>query len=233
MTELRRDLAAARWERWAAGTGAAFAVVALIAFLIVPDAPTVDDSNDEILSFFAEEDTRLFWQAFVFGIAAVLFLWFIGTLASALRRAEGDPAGRIPGIVVASGATSAGIYLVGLAAYTALASGADENIDAASGRALFELGGFAFTITDFAAATFVLAASLGIARTALLPTWISWAGIAVALYLLIDAFGRTIGDAEVFGPGGVLGIIAFLAFLAWVLVTSVWLLLRTAPARTT
>jgi hypothetical protein len=134
---------------------------------------------------------------------------------------------------VASAATAVGIYTAGVAAYTALTARAGEEIDAGAGRALFELGGALLTYTNFPALVFVGAASLAIANTRLLPDWVAWLGAAVAAVLAIDGIGAVVGDSDTFGPSGPIGILAFLSFQLWVLVTSGLLTLRgTLPTRT-
>ncbi|MFN2472125.1 MAG: hypothetical protein ABR583_14280 [Gaiellaceae bacterium] len=74
-----------RWGPAAAASGAAFSVVALIAFLLAlgPD----DTSGVGVFYYYAQHDTAVKWQAAVFGLAAVLLLWFAGTASSAARRA--------------------------------------------------------------------------------------------------------------------------------------------------
>lgn len=221
-----------RWERWAAATGVAFVVLAVIGFVFAPDLPKTGASSDEILSWFRDNDTAVARQAFFFGLAVMAFLWFIGTLAASIRRAENDPAGRLPAITVVSGATAAALYLGGTAAILGAADAAGE-LEAGTARALYELGTGAFLLTDFVAATFVVAVSLAVIRTALLPAWIAYAGPIYVVLAITDGAGGILSDSEAFGAGGVMGIISFLAFLAWTLVTSALLTQRAlaqAPA---
>jgi hypothetical protein len=232
MTEGRWDLRDPRWERAAVAMGIGFVVFALIAFLFAPDYPKSDASDADILSYFADNDTRVLWQAFMFGLATICFLWFFGTVAGLLRRAEPATAGRLPAIVVAAAGAAAGLYMLSVASFAALASSMSETTD--PHRGLFDLGNMAVTLTNFPAATLVAAVSLGVLRTDFLPDWIAWGGAVYLALGLIDAFGRTAGDSAAFGPGGAFGILTFLVFLAWVLVTSVLLTQRvtSSPART-
>jgi hypothetical protein len=231
------------WERVAAATGVLFVLLAFIGFLFAPDPPSPGDSNEQILAYFSDKETQLRWQALFFAVAGAALLWFAGTLASLLRRRLdvtrgttgwlGDAGSRWPPIVVASAATAVGIYTAGVAAYTSLAARAGEEIDAGAGRALFELGGSLITYTNFPALVFVGAASLAIANTRLLDDWVAWLGAVVVAVLAIDGIGAVIADSDTFGPSGALGIIAFLSFLVWVLITSGLLAWRgAAPART-
>jgi hypothetical protein len=219
-----------RWDRWAAGTGIIFAGLALFAFLIQPSGPSSADPAEEVLSHFRDNDTSIFWQGAIFGFAATFFLWFFGTLAAAIRRAEGDPAGRIPAIIVAAAGASAGLYLAGVASWVALAKTADEE---GTTRALFDLGNAAFGITDFTVAALVLAVSIGVLRTKLLPDWVALIGAIAAVYYVLDGFVQQTSESDF---QAALGQISLILFLAWTLLVSL-LLMRSPrvvePMRTT
>ena len=217
------------WERWAAATGIAFVVSSAIAFLIVPDPPSADEGSEFVLNFVALNDSDLLWQAFFFGLGGVFLLWFGGTLAASLRRA-GDLDDRLPVIVVASAAASVAMFLVGVICVGALASGI-ELMDQGVAYGLYQLGNFAFVMTDFPAAAFVFAASLGIARSALLPGSVGYVGAIVGLLLIVNAGGRLLADSSDFAPGGTVNTIVFAIFLFWVFVASLFLVQRVPLAR--
>ena len=219
------------WERWAAGTGIAFVIASAIAFLIVPDPPPADEGSEFILNFVALNDSDLLWQAFFFGLGAMFLLWFGGTLAVALRRAQGDRLDRTPAVVTAAAAASVSLFLVGVTAIGALASSV-EGMDQGVAYGLYQLGSFAFVMTDFPAAAFVWAASLGIARSALLPASVGYVGGAVGLLLVVNAGGRLLADNVDFAPGGTVNTITFTVFLFWVLVASIFLVQRVPHGRT-
>ncbi|HET9322562.1 MAG TPA: hypothetical protein VFO03_01680 [Gaiellaceae bacterium] len=218
------------WERWAAGTGIAFVLCAAIAFLIVPDPPKADEGSEFILNFFAVNDSDLLWQAFFFGLGGVFLLWFAGTLAVALRRAQGDRLDRTPAILAAAAAAAVALFLLGVTSVGALASGV-EGMDQGVAYGMYQLGSFAFVMTDFPAAAFVWAASLGIARSSLLPASVGWVGGVVGLLLVANAGGRLLADSPDFAPGGTVNTLAFVFFLFWILVTSLFLVQRLPPSR--
>jgi hypothetical protein len=218
------------WERWAAGTGIGYVVAATLAFLIVPDPPNVDEGSEFILNFVAANDSDLMWQSFFFGLASVFLLWFAGTLAGTLRRAEGDQASRLPAIIVASAGAATALFLIGVTALGALASGV-EVMDQGVAYGLYQFGNYAFVMTDFPAAAFVWAASLGIARTVFLPRSVALVGGIVGLLLLVNAGGRLLADASTFAAGGTTGTVIFVLFIFWVLVTSIFLVQRVPAGR--
>jgi hypothetical protein len=217
------------WERWAAATGIGFVVAATIGFLIRPRPPTADETRAEILDFFMENAAEIRWQSFFFGLAGMFLLWFGGTLAAALRRAENDPAGRLPAIVVASAAAGSALFWLGVTAWAAAAAGI-EQLDDGTAYGLYHLGSMAFLITDFPAAVFALSAALAIARTRLLPDAAAWLGAAAGAVLVLNAAGRLLFDEPTFAPGGIIGTGAFLLFVVWVLVASGLLTQRSQAA---
>lgn len=215
----RRWGAGASWaEQIATVSGVVFAVLAIVAFALVGDAES-NASTDEIMSYFSDNADRVKWGALVFGLAGGFLLWFGGTIAAALRRAEGDTAGRLPAIAVAGVASSVALYLVGVASWTALARTAEEE---GVSRALYDLGQQVFGISTFTAAAFVWALSTGIMRTKLLRDWVAWLGTALTVLLIVNGAAEMLRDSSGLS---VLGTITFVAFLAWVLLASVLLTL--------
>ena len=220
------------WERWAAGTGVAYVAFSIIGFFFVPDPPQPSTPNEELLAFFATKTDELSFQVFFFGLAAISFLWFIGTLAGALRRAdEGTTA--LAAIAVTAGATANAVFLAGMVCWSALAASADTILDQGVARGLYDVGRFAYTLSGLPAAAFVLAVSLGALRTRFLPSGVGWAGLLLAVVLVLDVAAATIGDNDDFGPTGSWGLITFLLFLAWIFVTSVLLMQRASPRQRT
>jgi hypothetical protein len=218
------------WERWAAGTGVAYVVFAVVGFFFVPDPPQPTTSNEGLLAYFSTKTEELSFQVFFFALAGISFLWFIGTLAGALRRAEDGPTG-LAAIAVTAGATANAVFLAGMVCWSALAASADTILDQGVARGLYDLGRYAYTLSGAPAAAFVLAVSLGTLRTRFLPVAVGWAGLLLALVLVLDVAAATIGDDDDFGPTGSYGVITFLLFLAWVFVTSLFLMQRVAPRR--
>jgi hypothetical protein len=98
---------------------------------------------------------------------------------------------------------------------------------------LYQFGNFAFVMTDFPAAVFAFAVSLGVVRSRLLPPSVGWVGGIVGVLLLVNAGGRLLADNSDFAAGGNVNRIIFALFLFWVFVTSVFLMQRVPVARRT
>lgn len=210
-----------RAERIALASGVVFVVLAVIAFVIA-SGPDGGATDSEILAYFRDNDAALKWQALLFGLAGTFLLWFGGTLASVVRRAEGDPAGRLPAIIVASIAAAVAIYFVGMTSWLTLAETGD-------GVGLYHVGQSAFGLSDFMAAVFVWAASLGILRTRILQEWVAYLGAVLTLLLLVDGVVQALGDSSAVQT---LAEITFFAFLVWVFVASSLLVSQRVPKLT-
>jgi Domain of unknown function (DUF4386) len=218
------------WERWAAGTGVLYVVFAIIGFFFLPDPPQPSTPNEELLVYFEGKTDELFYQVFFFALAAISFLWFVGTLAAALRRAEDGTTG-LSEIAVAAGATANAIFIAGMVSWSAMAASADTILDQGVARGLYDVGRFAYTLSGVPAAAFVLAVSFGALRTRFLPAALGWAGLLLVVVLVLDVAAATIGDNDDFGPTGSYGVVTFLLFLAWIFVTSLLLVQRASPRR--
>jgi hypothetical protein len=83
------DVADARGRRWDAATGIGFVVLALVGFVLPGEPPKSEDSSKEIVDFFVDKRDQLLAGSVLLFLALVLFLWFLGSVRSYLRAAEG------------------------------------------------------------------------------------------------------------------------------------------------
>jgi hypothetical protein len=142
-------MGADRWERWAPLSGVVFVVLCVAGFAIgVSGAPEGSDSDQEFLSYYADSANRAkeITAFFLFVVAALFLICFVGALRNRLRSVESEPKG-----------------------LSALAFGA----------------GVASTMV---ASVLFAATSVLALRTAVLPRWLGWVGIVVALALLVAVF---------------------------------------------
>lgn len=210
------------WRLAGLGSGMVFALVALIAFLISrgPD----DTSGQAIAVYFAEHDDAVEWQAFLFGISAVFLIWFAGAVNVAARRSEPATAARFGEIAFAGAVAAVVVYFVAISCWTTLAHlfggfGGGRFTEAALGDSLtlFNLADVAVAMASFTSALFVGAAAKALSASRLVVDWFAWAGAAVALLLVINAFVQLVGDPDSVDH---LGTVSFLLFLAWVFASS-------------
>ena len=215
-------------DRVAAVTGVLFVVVLLAGLYVAPDLVYPEEQVGGVSgTFYVNYESRLLAQAVLFGVASVLFLFFLGGLRAFLARAEGrEP--RLAPVVLAAGAVFTALGLLQAAVLTALVAlrGNELGVRAEgsgwAARALFYLEGAIGDLALFPFAAFLAAAAVVLVRTRVLPRWLGWVGAAVGLLVGLLAAGSIVGldiepaDQAIFGLGLVW--VAGLAFcLDWLL----------------
>jgi hypothetical protein len=216
------------WEQMGAASGL-FAVLLFVAAFIIflntdpsggntPRLPNIANAP-AAPAFFADHLNGIRAQVMLNSIGIVFFLWFLGTLWSTLREAEGGPA---RGSAIASGGalvgvalTLVGLMLTATSTLTTSLPQAETVPTLYTAAALsFALGGAAFTIFF-----------LGVAEVSLraggLPRWL---GFLALLAAAASVFGFVTPYARdgIFNPAtGALGFYAhYIAFVVWLLLAS-------------
>lgn len=170
-------------------------------------------------AFFADHLNGIKAQVMLNGIGMVVFLWFLGTLWSVLRAAEGGPA---RGSAIASGGALVGVALtlVGLVLTgtstlaTTLAQGETVPTLYTAAALAFAFGGGAFSLFF-----------LGVAEVSLraggLPKWLGWLALLAAV-ASVFGFVTPYAQSGIFNAAtGGLGFYAhYVAFVVWVFLTS-------------
>ncbi len=202
-------------QRYAPLTGIAFFAFLLASFIVGGDTPDVDDSTEDVVAFWADNDSASIASAVLGAYAVVFYLWFAGSLRSAINVAEGAP-GRLASIAFGG----AVVYATGGAIVSAfqLALGdiagdvPDEVVQTLS--VIYADFFFPFAIGN---AIVTMATGLASLRYGLLPRWLGWVSILIAVVSVTP-----------------IGFVGFLAGVIWVIVVSVILFRReTAVAAAT
>lgn len=232
-----------RWERYAAGAGVVGAAIFVIQAFVVTPAPTVGDPIDVVARYYVTHARGVQVQVFLTGIAAIFFLWFLGSLIAHLG-AAGSSGGRLS--TAAFGAAIASIAPVALgtiaAAVLALEAGRVGDtvpmmmttehpgaglIFAPVIRVLADTRWLAYTASWFALAPFAAAVAALSMRTGAFPRWHANFGYGVFFLGILTALG-VFARTGPLAPGNGLSYIAFLAFLAWIAAASGLLVQMTA-----
>ena len=216
------------WERCARASGAVFVVLAAAAFIIAGESPKVSDSPEKIVDYLDSNRNQLIVGALLFAIGFVFFLWFAAAVANHLRE-HGE--GRVAATVLVAGAAFAAVQFVVLALFATLAFSVAGAGDATLTKALYDLDLGLDNLDGLAAGLFVLAAAVGLKRTASIPAWLAWAGLVVAALFFLRA--TTWASEGFWSPSGDYILIAILCGLAWILVTSIVLFMREPGERAT
>jgi hypothetical protein len=220
------SVADARGRRFDALTGIGFAVLAIVGFAM-PGTPLKADASDaKMLSFFSDHRQDLLVGSLVLGLAAVFFLWFLGSLRSYLRAGEGGE-GRLSIAAFGGGAAAMVLILVGAGLANApaftLARHGGGSPDVV--RAFFDASSAMFLLSGLAIAVFFAAASCSAARSGSLPAWAYWWGSVTALLQVIAAVGL-FAKSGAFATGGEFGLIAALSGLLWTAAVAVVIMRR-------
>lgn len=197
-----------RWERWSALAGVLFAALFAVALGLSANS---NDNPAELANWLADSGNRnqQFVAWFLYIASALAFLSFLGTLRDMLVRAEGGP-GTLSSLVFGPGLVFTGLYVAGISMFTAPATLADESkytLDPNTAEMFNDAGYLLLVGGVMVAAVMVLSASTAALRTGVLPAWLGWIGLIVAVAMLF---------AVIFVP--------ILVFVGWVLVVSLVML---------
>jgi len=201
------------WERLAALAGVVAVVLWVIGILVreASDLPDDEAGGEQILAWYAGDEQTILASGFIFMLGALFFLVFLGALRVRLLGAEG-PVGFLTAIAFAAGLAVA-ICLLLLPASDMSAALANDELSGDAALALNNIGDMFFLGAELSAAVLLAAAGLLFLQTRVLPAWLGWASLVVALWLLIP-------------PVGWAGLL--LGFTLWTVLVSVLLWMRPA-----
>ncbi len=194
-------------------SGVASVLLIVASFIVVGEPPDLNAPADEVVSFYAENDSSLQWGAALLALGAFFFMLFATTIASLLRR---DPA---RGGVAAHFSFAGGIlFAVGATIFAGLsftAGDAVADVGPATLQTLHVLEMDMFFTVAVGTAAFLLGSGVGALKSGVLPSWLAWAAIVIGVLAITP-----------------LGFFGFLALGVWTLIASVMLAMRArvAPA---
>jgi hypothetical protein len=210
-------MSADRWDRWAPLSGVVFVVLCVAGFAIgVSGSPEGSDSDQEFLSYYADSGNRAkeITAFFLFVVAALFLICFVGALRNRLRSVESEPKG-LSALAFGAGVASAALFVVVASLGPAMSFAIEEAdqyvVDPNLARLLNNASYLLVVASTMVASVLVAATSALALRTAVLPRWLGWVGIVVAVALLAAVF-----------------FIPIFLFWAWILVVSVVLIVRPA-----
>jgi hypothetical protein len=193
-----------RFARIGAASGilAVLLIVGSFVGLILPDAPDLDAPGIDWAAYFTDHQSRI--QVGVIGLGVGLFflIWFLGSLRSALARAEGGQ-GRLASVAFGGGIVAVATLLIAASA-GAVAALRPEDLDPNTTRALNDFGvvvggpgAAGFT------ALFAATAIVGYRHQAVPAPVAGLCALAAITQPL--AYGVAVTDSGAFAADGVLG----------------------------
>lgn len=177
------------WERLAALAGVVAVALWVIGIVIQESSnlPGDDASGDEVLAWFASEENTILAGGFVFMLGVLFFFVFLAALRVRLLEAEG-PVGFLTALVFGAGIAAA-LSLLMLPAPDMSGALSNDELTGDAALAVNSLGDMFFLGAELASALLLAAAGLIFIRTRVLPVWLGWASLVVALWLLIPPVG--------------------------------------------
>jgi len=210
----------AMWDKLAAAGGIIGVALFVIAIIILGTPPDINDNAATVANFFEDSRDQVLWATFFQGLGVLAFIWFIGALGAAMRDA-GE--GRLAAVMGIAFAITVSIGSVAALARASLAFSIAEAADPDISLAFYRMGGYLDTTSNLIAGGFYLAVAGAVARTGLVASWWGWLSGLVGLWSIVSstAWARD----GFWSPDGA-GMISFIVFLAWALITSILLTMK-------
>jgi hypothetical protein len=214
----QEDIVSSIVTRLAAASGAAYVVLIIVPTMLTGsgNAPSLDAGRAEHARWLAGHpmSTGDWAAAYAELLGLLCFIAFVATLASLLRREEGEP-GIFSTIALSGGLISAAVKLASAGSVAAAYWRASDGFSPQLATALIDMNDAAFVLTWGLDGVMLLGAGVVLLRSSLLPRWMARSAIGLG----------------VAAPLGMLaplsiGFLPFILSLLWILVASVKLTRR-------
>jgi hypothetical protein len=204
------------WERWGALGGILFVVLVAITAILPGYPPKTGDSARKIADFINDNGDEIRWAATSGGLAVIALFWWLGSVWRLMRRAEGGSP-RLTVTAFAGAVFAAATATIGAVSLAVIPVIGTHTFANAQIRYFYILSTDIAVATMFGAAIFVIAFSVVIIRTHVLPPIMGWLGLIVAVLGIIGApVVSSTRDTFFY-----LAFAGFVAFLAWVVIVSI------------
>ena len=177
------------WERLAALAGVVAVALWVIGILIQEstDMPGDEPTGDQVLAWYSGDENGILAGGFVFMLGALFFLIFLGALRVRLRGAEG-PTGFLTAIGYTAG-LGAGFFLLMLPSADMAGALSNDELTGDAALAVNSLGDMFFIGAELLGALMLVIVGLLFIKTRVLPAWLGWASLVLALVMLIPPIG--------------------------------------------
>jgi hypothetical protein len=203
-----------RFARMAAASGIVAVVLLVGSFLalVLPDAPDIDGSGADWSAYFTDHQSRIQCGVIIAGVGLFFFIWFLGSLRSAIGAAEGGQR-RLAGVAVGGGIIAVTTLLIALTATSAAALHPD-GVDGDLLRALNDVGVVAGGPGAAGFTALFAASAIAGYRHGFVPAPIAGFSALAAITQPL-AYGVAVTDSGAFAADGVLG--GFIPIITFVL----------------
>jgi hypothetical protein len=166
-------------------TGILFVVLAIVAFAVGGNTPDVNDSAQDVVSFYVDNDSEQVIAAVLLALGCVALIFFLGSLRLVLRAAAGDQGGLSTVTLLGGLGIAVGSSIFAGIGFT-LGDAADD-LPASATLALNALNSDLFFPVAVGAATFNLGLGLAVLRHGGLPRLLGWLALVIGIAGLTPA----------------------------------------------
>jgi hypothetical protein len=186
--------------------------------VVYSSLPKPAGSAADLHQFLVQHQGALRIHSLNAGLVSILLLWYAVTLGSFLR--QGNDIGGLGLLAVAGGAAQAVLHWVAATVLllfpSAVTAWSDVDLRVPVGWM-----GVYLTFLAYPAIAFAGAAGVRVVQTRLLPIWLGWLGIGVALAELVTVVGGSLARSGSLANGGTFGLLSFALWMLWILATSI------------
>src|SRR5215210_6281485 len=172
------------WTRIAAAGGILYVVLTLLGNDVLgtsSGAPGITATGAKLGAYVrTHPPTALSWAALYIELLGILaFVFFLGSLWSVLRRAEGEH-GPFSAIAFGAGLVSVGVKIASFPAAIAAFYRGQEGMDSQLAAALLDMNGVSFVLTWAIDAALLAATAVVVLSTGALPRWLGWSAAVLS-----------------------------------------------------
>lgn len=211
--------------KWGGFAGLAYAILSLAGFVVAGTPPGLDESAATIRTYFTDNQNQVLAAVLLTSASMVALVAFGAALTQALRdrmRGSDVPTLLISGVVLLAGLITMAINVFAALAYTP--------VPGASLTAMYVFAQVMFTSIGIAASLPLVAASIGIAATGILPRWVAWTAGIAAVGNVVGAFGVFNQTGTFIAGGVVMSMVPYLLATAWVISASAYMVREHLPS---
>lgn len=208
-----------RYAQLGAATGIVWVILLVLGVLVViPAPPEVSDTPDAWARYFVDDRSAIQFGNALIAIGVFFYVWFLGSLRSHLRAAEGGT-GRLSSVAFGAGIASTGFIFIALTAAFTAALRPDE-ISPELVRTLNDVGVVAGGATAGAYAALLIATGFVALRFGALSPRIGWLSCVCGLLQFV-AIGLATTDSGGFSIDEAGGVVPLIAFIVAILAISI------------
>ena len=158
-------------------TGVLFVVLVIVGFIVGGEPPDAEEPAQEIVDFYVDDKDSVMAGAFILGLATVVFVFFANYLRTVFRTTSASATILVGAAIFAVGAAVDATLLV------AMAEAADD-IEPESLQTIQAIWDNDFVPFAVGAAVFLISLAISILRTDVLPRWLGWVTLVLAVLSL-------------------------------------------------